>query len=165
MMQRKCLRRIRASRDCDLGSQQHAGKLARAVRCLRHGAFGVVHIVHHDNSGHRAQMQVRKLMARRQGSQQQFLRIPSRSIAAKHRIGRCRDRGFPSCRNLVRPLVTAISRRARPSVSSPAHRHCIFMLSRHDSTSNLGPSNYSLSFPYTGICCCTRYAMLAARAA
>ena len=63
VMQFACLCHIGASRDSDLGTQDHTLETSRAISRFLHDAFGMVDVTKHHNTRLRAQMQIPKLMA------------------------------------------------------------------------------------------------------
>ena len=70
--------------------QRDLGKPARAAGRLLHFARRLVAIGGDDDAGERAQMQIPELVAGRDRSDEQVLRIPARGIAAKGGVGRSR---------------------------------------------------------------------------
>src|ERR1035441_5073264 len=121
------LRHIGPGRYRHFWPQHHSHEMPAAIGRLRHHAFRVIHIIHHHNSRDRANMQIRKLVTRRQRRHQKFLRIPPRPIPAKHRIGRSPNHWLALRRNLVLSLVGPIRGRPRPGIPRPLHNDRIVM--------------------------------------
>ena len=110
---------IRAGRDLDVWAQRDAFELPSAVRLLDLHARGVVAVCYDHDTGVGAKMQVPELMAGGKRSDEQLGRIPSRRIAAEHRVGRAGYGRFTLRANLVRTRIGAVRRRAGALIAGP----------------------------------------------
>lgn len=70
-------------------------------------------------------------MAGSDGGQEQFFRVVSAVIAAKSRIGRTVNSGFPSSGQDMIPAIAAVIEGALPCISNPGQRHLVMMLFIH----------------------------------
>lgn len=120
VVQFACPCHIGARRDGKLGTQDDTFEMSRTVGCLLHHTFGMVDIGQDNNPGLSTQMEVPKLMACGERSDQQFLRIPTRRIAAKCGIGGAwYQRLLCPGGYFVLPLVASIAGCASAGVAGP----------------------------------------------
>ena len=116
-MQRLGFLTIRPRGQGHVWAKNNALELTRAVHLLHHQAFSLILICRHDNSGTGTEMQIPKLMARREGRNKQFLGIPMRRIASKTWAGGTIDQGLASDAQLIGSTVLPLSQPALLLVS------------------------------------------------
>ena len=102
IVQAACDVHIRAGRELGVGPQRDAFELPSAVRLLDLHTGGVVAICYDHDSGVSAKVQVPELMTGGKRGDEQLCRIPSRCIAAEHRVGRASYGRFALRADLVR---------------------------------------------------------------
>ena len=95
---------IRAGCKLDPRAQREAFELPSGVRLLDLHAGGVVAVCYDHDTGVGAKMQVPELMAGGKRSDEQLGRIPSRRIAAEHRVGRAGYGRFASTSKSVESI-------------------------------------------------------------
>src|SRR4029077_4173477 len=99
--------------------QRDAFELPSAVRLLDLHAGGVVAVCYDHDTGVGAKMQVPELMTGGKRGDEQLRRIPSRRIAAEHRVGRAGYGCFALRADLVRTRIGAVRRRAGALIAGP----------------------------------------------
>jgi hypothetical protein len=110
---------IRASRELGVRPQRDALELAGAVRLLDLHAGGVVAVCHDHDASVGAKVQIPELMTGGKRSDEQLRRIPSRRVAAKHRVRRASDGRFALRADLMRTRIGAVRRRASALIADP----------------------------------------------
>src|SRR5690348_9101653 len=99
---------IRTGRELRVWPQRDAFELPSAVRLLDLHAGGIVAVGHDDDAGVGAKVQVPELMTGGKRGDEQLRRIPSRGIAAEHRVGRAGYGLFARRADLVRTRIGAV---------------------------------------------------------
>jgi len=110
---------IRAGRELGVRPQRDAFELPSAVRLLDLHAGGAVAICYDHDTGVGAKVQVPELMTGGKRGDKQLRRIPSRRIAAEHRVGRAGYGRFALRADLVRTRIGAVRRRAGALIAGP----------------------------------------------
>jgi hypothetical protein len=90
--------------------QRDAFELSSAVRLLDLHAGGVVAVCNDHDTGVGAEVQIPELMTGGKRGDEQLRRIPSRRIAAEHRVGRAGYGCFALRADLVRTRIGAVRR-------------------------------------------------------
>jgi hypothetical protein len=99
---------IGAGRELGVRPQRDALELPSAVRLLDLHAGGVVAVCYDHDIGVGAKVQVPELMTGGKRGDKQLRRIPSRRIAAEHRVGRTSYGRFAPRVDLVRTRIGAV---------------------------------------------------------
>ena len=110
---------IRARHELGVRPQRDAFELPSAVRLLDLHAGGVVAVCDDHDTGVGAEVQIPELMTGGKRSDEQLRWIPSRRIAAEHRVGRAGYGRFALRADLVRTRIGAIRRRAGALIAGP----------------------------------------------
>src|SRR5215469_4323003 len=116
---------IRAGPELGVRPQRDAFELPGTVRPLDLYAGGVVAVCHDHDPGVGAKVQIPELMTGGKRSDEQLRWIPSRRVAAEHRVGRTGYCRFALRANLMRPRIGAVRRRAGALIAGPVETNRI----------------------------------------